>query len=445
MTVAKVLHDVFEGAAPFRVEAYDGSEAGRPDAPITVIVRSPDAIRRFLHAPGELGLARAYVVGDLDLQGDIFELVKAQDALTEVRPRPRHLLAVARLLGTDSLRPLPPPPEEVRLHGRRHSRERDAAAIAHHYDLSNGFYELLLGPAMTYSCAVFEAETDPLEVAQARKLELVCRKLNLQEGMRLLDVGCGWGSMAMHAARVYGVKVVGVTVSQRQVDWARSAVERAGLAHLVDIRFQDYRDIDDGPYDAISSIGMFEHVGSRRTAEYLGALRRLLRPGGRLLNHAISRPARERTEMRSRSFINRYVFPDGELMEAGQVVSAAQSAELEARNLENLREHYNLTLRHWVANLEANWDDSVAQVGEARTRVWHLYLAGAAENFRRGAIYVHQLLAVRPTASGGSGMALRPDWEPSARDVDGLAPWLAAPSVGEASAEPVDGHAVPVT
>ncbi|MEA3214513.1 MAG: cyclopropane-fatty-acyl-phospholipid synthase, partial [Acidimicrobiia bacterium] len=432
MNVAKFLDDVFGGALPVKVEAYDGTTAGSPDSKVTVIVRTPDALRRFLHAPGELGLARAYVAGDLDLEGSIFDLVSAQDVLTHLRPKPRQLVAAARLLGADAVRRLPLPPEEVRLRGRMHSRERDAAAVSHHYDVSNRFYELILGPAMTYSCAVFESEADSLETAQARKLELVCRKLDLKEGMRLLDVGCGWGSMAIHAARVHGVRVVGVTVSQRQVEWARAAVARAGLQDLVDIRCQDYRDINDGPYDAISSIGMFEHVGTKRTAEYLSVLHGLLRPGGRLLNHAISSTFEDNGELRSRSFLNRYVFPDGELMEAGQVVTAAQRAGFEARNLESLREHYNLTLRRWVDNLEANWEEAVAEVGEGRTRVWHLYLAGSADNFGRGGISVNQLLAVRPAERGASGMPLRPAWEPPNGEQGRVADWLAAPAAGTA-------------
>jgi cyclopropane-fatty-acyl-phospholipid synthase len=448
LAVAPLLQELFGEALPARIQAYDGSGAGPPDAPVTIVVRTPDALRRFLHAPGELGLARAYVAGDLDVVGDIFALLEAQNVLTAIRPRPAQLLAAARLLGRAAARPLPPPAEEVRLRGRRHSRRRDAAAIAHHYDVSNRFYELLLGPSMTYSCAVFADDDgadraghgggpDALRAAQARKHELVCAKLALQDGQRLLDVGCGWGSLALHAARHHGARVVGVTLSRHQLDWARRAVAEAGLADRVEIRLQDYRDVDDGPYDAISSVGMFEHVGEARTATYLGHLFDLLRPGGRLLNHAISRPAGEPAALKPRSFVNRYVFPDGELLEVGRLISAAQLGGLEVRHLESLREHYDRTLRHWIANLERQWPAAVAEVGEARARVWRLYLAGSAMNFRRGGISVHQVLAVRATAAGGSGMPLRPTWETSGTQpsID-LRDYDSTPTVSPSSTRP---------
>jgi cyclopropane-fatty-acyl-phospholipid synthase len=321
-------------------------------------------------------------------------------------------------VGVDGLRPLPPPPEEARLRGRRHSKSRDAQAIAHHYDVSNRFYELVLGPSMTYSCAVWPRTGATLEEAQAGKYELICRKLDLGEGMRLLDVGCGWGGMAMHAASHHGASVIGVTLSRRQVEWAQKAVADAGLADRVEIRLQDYRDILDGPFDAISSIGMFEHVGLRNLGLYFRRLYRLLRPGGRLLNHGISRPARPGMRTRAgvpvtpprfarRSFIDRYVFPDGELHEVGAVVSTMQAAGYEVRHVESLREHYALTLRAWVANLEANWEEAVAEVGAARARVWRLYMAASALNFEAGRTQVHQVLAVR-SDRGRSGLPLRP-------------------------------------
>ena len=216
---------------------------------------------------------------------------------------------------------------------------------------------------MTYSCAVFETDDRTLEQAQAAKHELVCRKLGLQSGDRLLDVGCGWGSMAMHAARHHGARVVGVTISAEQVELAKQRVADEGLGHLVDIRLQDYRDVDDGPFDAISSIGMFEHVGRSRTAEYFGRLLGLLRPQGRLLNHAIGRPPSDHTRCRDRSFIGRYVFPDAELLDLGTTVQALEQVGFEARHVDNLREHYALTLRQWVANLEREWDEAVADVG----------------------------------------------------------------------------------
>ena len=409
MRLATIIEDLLGTDLPVAVEAYDGSRVGPAHPPATLVVRSADALSRMLTAPGELGFARAYVAGDLEVEGDIFAVLALRDRLPDVRLTPRQWAAVARFAGRAGLRRLAPPPEEARLRGRIHSRQRDAAAIAHHYDVSNRFYELILGPSMTYSCAVFERDDASLEEAQAAKYELVCRKLALQPGMRLLDVGCGWGGMVLHAARHHGVSAVGITLSRAQADLASKRVADAGVADRVEIRIQDYRDVDDGPFDAISSIGMFEHVGEVRLAEYLERLHALLRPGSRLLNHGISRPAGEKARFERRGFVNRYVFPDGELHEVGAVVSAIQRAGFEGRHMESLREHYARTLRAWVANLEGAWDDAVAEVGEARARVWRLYMAGSALNFEANRTSIHQVLAVRPDG-GRSGMGLRPDW-----------------------------------
>lgn len=419
-SLASVIADVL-GGVPIAVETYEGDRMGPPDARATLVFRSPDALRRILTAPGELGLGRAYVAGDLDLEGDIF------DALSALRSRfaaasvgPRDIARLVHVAGLDALKPLAPPEEEAHLHGLRHSRERDAAAIAHHYDVSNAFYRLVLGPSMTYSCAVWSSPDDTLEAAQAAKHELICRKLGLREGMRLLDIGCGWGGMVLHAARHHGVEAVGVTLSREQAEWGRKAVAEAGFAGRIQIREQDYRDVRDGPFDAISSIGMFEHVGLRHLDLYFRQIARLLRPEGRLVNHGISRPAARRSHatgrppmtpprLRRRSFVDRYVFPDGELHEIGSVVSTIGSAGLEVRHVEDLREHYALTLRSWVGNLEAGWDEAVAEVGEPRARIWRLYMAACALGFEAGWIQLHQVLAVR-NAGGRSGMPLRPHW-----------------------------------
>lgn len=412
MALAALVDEVLGGDIPLAVEAYDGSRAGPDDAATTLVIRSPDALQRVITAPGELGLARAYVSGDLDLDGEIWDLLAVRDRIPHVRLDRRAMLRVVdELGGWHKVRWLPPPPEEARLRGRRHSRDRDAAAISHHYDVSNAFYRLVLGPSMTYSCAVFRSPADTLEEAQANKYELICRKLGLAPGMRLLDVGCGWGGMAMHAAAHHGVRAVGVTISRRQADLAEKRAAEAGLSEQVEIRVQDYRDVDDGPFDAVSSIGMFEHVGEARLAEYFGRLRALLHPEGRLLNHGISHPPGHKARLPRRSFINRYVFPDGELHEVGRVVSLVQQSGFEVRHLEALREHYGLTLRRWVANLEAAWDEAVAEVGEARARVWRLYMAGSAVNFEAGRTQVHHVLATPATDDGRSGMALRPVFE----------------------------------
>ena len=395
---------------PVAIRAYDGSHAGPSDAPATIDIKSPDAIRRVLSSPGELGMVRAVVAGDVEIEGDIYAVLSLQQQLGGAFLRPHALGALARLVrGTGGLRRAPePPPEEVRLRGRRHSRSRDAAAIAHHYDVSGDFYRLVLGPTMTYSCAVWEDPSVGLDAAQEAKYDLICRKLGLLPGMRLLDVGCGWGGMAMHAARNYGVRAVGVTLSGEQAALARQRVADAGLADRVEIRKADYREVDDGPYDAISSIGMFEHVGEGQLATYFSRMHSLLVPQGRLLNHGISRPAWVGRIGRN-TFLPRYVFPDGELEEIGTVVSAIQHAGLEVRHVENLREHYALTLRAWVRNLEGGYAEAVSIAGAGRARVWRLYLAGSALGFETGQIEIHQTLAVRAD-DGTSGMPWRPDW-----------------------------------
>jgi cyclopropane-fatty-acyl-phospholipid synthase len=414
MALASIIESVLGTDLPVAVRAYDGSSVGPPDAPATLYVRSPEALCRIVMSPGELGFARAYVAGDLDLEGDIFAGLALRDRLPQVKLHLPEIVALARELGWKNLRPLPPPPEEARLHGPRHSVARDRAAISHHYDVSNDFYRLFLGSSLTYSCAVFSNDDTSLDDAQRSKYELVSRKLDLQPEMRLLDVGCGWGGMVMHAAQQHGVSAVGVTVSTRQVELASKRVAEAGLADRVQIRNQDYRLVDDGPFDAISSIGMFEHVGESRLAEYFGRLYDLLPAGGRLLNHGISRPPSPNGKIAAKfargGFIDRYVFPDGELHEIGRVVSIVQQAGFEVRHVESLREHYAKTLRHWVANLEAHWDEAVELVGQARARIWRLYMAGSAINFEANRTQIHQVLAVKPD-DGRSGMPLRPAWD----------------------------------
>ncbi len=417
MSVADLLTDVLGPDVPVAFHAYDGSRFGPEDARTTVVVRSPNALRRIVTAPDELGFGRAYVAGELEVDGDIFDVMAVAEYIEELRLGPRQITAAAKLVGLSGLKPLPPPPEEARLHGRRHSRARDAAAIAHHYDVSNDFYRMVLGPSLTYSSAVWRDDTTTLEGAQANKHELVCRKLDLQPGMRLLDIGCGWGAMVLHAAEHHGVRAVGVTLSRPQAELARKRAAERGLGDLVEVRHCDYRDVADGPYDAISSIGMFEHVGLSELDRYFTRCLTLLRPEGRLLNHGISRPHhagkmhhhRFAPSRLGRSFTERYVFPDGELHEIGDVVSAIQRAGFEARHMESLREHYALTLRCWVRNLEANWDDAVREVGEGRARVWRLYMAAAAVGFEHDDNQVHQVLATR-TTDGVSGMPRRPSF-----------------------------------
>ena len=417
--VADILRPLVEAvlgpSPPVRIELWDDSALGDPDAAVSLRVRSPDAVRRLLWSPGELGLARAYVMGDLDTDDELLEVIRTLGTLVPQRPTVsrdilRHAARAVRELGLVA-RPPAPPPEEAAPKGRLHSRRRDARAVRHHYDVGNDLYRVLLGPSLTYSCARFTEPHLSLDDAQAAKHELVCRKLGLDRapGMRLLDVGCGWGSMALHAATVHRAQVVGVTLSRPQADLARKRVAEAGVADRVEIRVQDYRDVDDGPFDAVSSIGMFEHVGAERIAEYFHRLRALLVPPGRLLNHAISSVGGSRVG--GRSFMGRYVFPDADLIDVGEVVLAMEAAGFEVRDVESLREHYALTLRRWEANLRRNWDEAVELVGVRRARVWRLYLVGSIVGFEDGGISIHQVLGVAPGPDGASAMpATRASW-----------------------------------
>jgi cyclopropane-fatty-acyl-phospholipid synthase len=398
---------------PVRLRAWDGSEAGPADAPV-IEFRSRRALRRMLWAPGQLGLSRAYVAGEIEAQGDIFAAFTALSSAGKFaepgrfsKPTPRELgtlLTTAVRLGAVGPNPAPPPEEaKVEKHGRRHSKKRDRAAISHHYDVGNDFYRLVLGTSMVYSCAVFASHDTSLEAAQEAKLDLVCRKLGLQPGMRVLDVGCGWGSFVLHAAERYGVNVVGITLSTEQAEFVRKRVAQAGLTERVDIRVQDYRDIEDGPFDAISSIGMSEHVGRAQVPRYVEQLHSLLRPGGRLLNHAISWNAGP-TEDDPDSFIPRYVFPDGQMLSLSEMVVALEGGAFEVLDVEALRPHYALTLRAWVRNLEEHWDEAVRLTSAGRARVWRLYMASSALGFENGLTGVNQVLLQKP---GGAEPPLR--------------------------------------
>ncbi|MFF0560683.1 class I SAM-dependent methyltransferase [Streptomyces sp. NPDC004266] len=405
---------------PVRLRAWDGSEAGPVGGPV-LIVRDRRALRRLIWKPGELGLARAWVAGEIDVEGDLYALLdslsgllwergeETRSLLDSVRDPRLRAAARALLRIAGPLPPPKPPVEEVRgRSGSRHSKRRDKQAISHHYDVGNDFYELVLGPSMVYSCAYW-SEDGTLEDAQRDKLDLVARKLNLKEGDRLLDVGCGWGSMAIHAAREYGARVVGVTLSREQAAHARKRIADEGLTDLIEIRVQDYRDVTDGPYDAISSIGMAEHVGAAKYREYADDLYDLLKPGGRLLNHQISRrPEPDEDAYEIDAFIDAYVFPDGELSPMGSTLTVLEDAGFEVRDVEAIREHYALTLRRWVANLEADWDRAVRLTSAGRARVWRLYMAASAVSFERNRIGVNQFLAVKTPVSGKSGTALRP-------------------------------------
>jgi len=422
--VLSILQAAAGGPLPIAIKCWDRSVAGDPDALATVVFVRRRGLRRLLWAPGELGLVRAYVSGDVQFEGDIFALLDLPDVIARVADHHgiglssrQRLAAVGTAARMGALGPPPrPPAEEIRRRrGRLHSNARDAQSVSHHYDVGNEFYRLILGPSMVYSCGYWAHEPGPdynLDAAQRDKCDLVCTKLGLRPGMRLLDVGCGWGSLAIHAAARHGVSVVGVTLSHEQATLARERVEAAGLGGLVEIRLQDYRDVHDGPYDAISSVGMSEHVGSAQLRAYSQTLFDLLAPGGRLLNHAIasvrSLPPASKDQP---GFIDRYIFPDGEVVTLSTQLEALEQVGFEVRDVEALREHYGRTLRAWVNNLRDSWQEAQTLVSPSRARTWLLYLAACALAFEHGNLTIHQVVAVRQGEDGASSLPLtRGQW-----------------------------------
>src|SRR6195952_846050 len=419
LPLAEVFESLLAGPAPVRFEAYDGSSYGPADAPVTLELKNERGLGYLVTAPGDLGLGRASVSGALDLRGippgaPYEGMILLLRAMRFRRPSPAQVVQLLRSIGLSHMMPPPPPPQEHlprwrrMIEGLRHSPERDGKVIQHPYDGSNRFYEMVLGPSMTYTCAVFETEEATLEEAQHAKYDLVARKLDLQQGQRLLDVGCGWGGMVRHAAREYGVRALGVTLSREQAEWAQEKIKEEGLDNLAEVRHLDYRKVPETGFDAVSSIGLTEHIGVDNYPLYFAYLRDKLLPGGRLLNHCITRPDNKPTQ--TGAFIDRYVFPDGELTGSGKIITEAQNAGLEVHHEENLRIHYAKTLAGWGHNLEANWDECVAEVGEGTARVWGLYMAGSRMGFERNEIQLHQVLATRTDDDGVSGFPLRPNW-----------------------------------
>jgi cyclopropane-fatty-acyl-phospholipid synthase len=420
MPIAQVFEQVAGSGTDVEFRAYDGSVAGHPGTPpIIVTILTPVAVSYLAQSPGALGLARAYVSGNLDVEGDMYTALRRLSGAQRLESTAGERLRLLRELGGPKLLwpRVPPPQQEVRVNrswqqGRRHSRTRDAQAISHHYDVSNAFYEWVLGPSMAYTCACYPRQDASLEQAQEYKFDLVARKIGLARGMRLLDVGCGWGGMVLHAARRYGVRALGVTLSEQQAMWAQRAIKEAGLEELAEVRHLDYREVTETGFDAVSSIGLTEHVGKANLTGYFRFLSDKLRPGGRLLNHCITRPDNRGKASVRGGFIFRYVFPDGELEGPGHIISAMHDNGFEVRHSENLREHYAMTLAAWCANLDRHWDEAVAEVGEGTARVWRLYMAGSQLGFERNDIELHQVLGVKLPADARSGMPLRPDWEP---------------------------------
>ena len=380
---------------PFRIEFWDGVAlpATAEDGP-TFSLRSPRAIAHVLRAPGQLGLGRAYVAGDLEVD-DLDAVMQVLDRWKPepIAPRERLRLLAAAIRACGATLPPAPPAAELRPRGARHSKERDRRSVRHHYDVSNEFFELFLGKSMTYSCAIFSRGAGDLEAAQEAKHELVCAKLGLDKGDRVLDVGCGWGSFALHAAGRHGVRVTGVTLSEPQARLARTRADAAGLGELVDIRVLDYRDLTGERFDAIASIGMVEHVGAEQIDVYARGLADLLAPGGRLLNHGIARL--RHTDPEAGPFSERYVFPDAEPLHLSRVQLALERAGFEVHHVEDFRDDYSETLRHWAARLDEHLEEARRLAGADRVRVWRLYLRAARNGFETGFTSIFQVRAQR--------------------------------------------------
>lgn len=421
MTVGQMVQEFLKPGAPIYITAFDGSSCGDENAPLTLCVNNARAIYYLVNAPGELGLARAYLQGDISSPqlnpGDPYNLF---GQLVELKPylrmpKPRQLARIARTIASHGIRRPEPPSIEGPSRAQRiregilpHTRRGDSETVSYHYDQSNDFYALFLGPSMTYTCAVFDSPATSLEAAQQAKLDLVLDKLALKPGDRLLDIGCGWGSLEIVAAR-RGIRVLGVTLSQEQVDWAQDWIKREGLEDLAEVRLMDYRDVPEGDFDGICSLGMMEHVGYNHYPEYFKEIYNKLKPGAMLLNHQITR-VNSHQGKKAGQFIDRYIFPDGELSSPAEIEMVIQDTGFEVINQENFREHYALTLHRWNENLSAHWDQAVAMVGEPKARLWGLYMAGCAYNFEMNNIQIHQFLCIKPNREGTDTYPLRPWW-----------------------------------
>ncbi|MBT0567224.1 class I SAM-dependent methyltransferase [Williamsia sp. CHRR-6] len=420
MTLSEIVEALVGGDLSIRVSAYDGSTAGPADAEFGVELTSPRGTTYLVTAPGDLGLARAYISGDLVLHGahpgDPYDGLRAVgEKVSFTRPSTLTMANITRSLGIEHFKPIAPPPQEAQprwrriADGLRSSKARSAEAISHHYDVSNAFYEMVLGTSMTYTCACYPDRDATLETAQDNKYRLVFEKLNLKAGDRLLDIGCGWGGMVRYAAR-RGVYAIGATLSAEQAQWAQQAIIDEGLGEFAQVRHSDYRDVAESGFDAVSSIGLTEHIGVASYPSYFGFMREKVKAGGLILNHCITRPD-NRGKNRAGAFIDRYVFPDGELTGSGTIISAIQDlGGMEVLHEENLREHYAMTLRDWNANLVANWDAAVDEVGESTARLWGLYMAACRIGFDRNVIQLHQVLATKLDDQGSNLLPLRPWW-----------------------------------
>lgn len=448
LTVGQIVEKVIAPPMPFHVAAFDGSTAGPEDAPLRLEVTSPDALAYIVTAPGDLGLARAYITGKLVVSGEnpghpyhVFDHL--QKLYGQFRkPSASDLVAILRSLKALGAFRLQPAPQQETLPGwkramleglSRHSKERDKEVVSRHYDVGNDFYELFLGDSMAYTCAYYPEDegldnvtgpdghwnpahwekqleaNGPLTVAQDNKHRLVFDKLHLNPGDRLLDVGCGWGGMVREAAR-HGVKALGVTLSREQYEWGKAKIEEEGLQDLAEVRCMDYRDVTEGDFDAVSAIGILEHIGVPNYEDYFSFLYGKLRPGGRMLNHCITRPHNRKTK--TGQFIDRYIFPDGELTGSGRIIQIMQDTGFDVLHEENLRPHYQRTLHDWCELLAANWDEALTVVDEGTARLFGLYMAGSEWGFEHNIIQLHQVLAVKLDDEGYGHVPTRQWWRP---------------------------------
>ncbi|MBT1165989.1 class I SAM-dependent methyltransferase [Bifidobacterium simiarum] len=427
MTISEMVGMFVSPQAPLRVDAFDGSTFGPESAPLHVKVNNPNAVYQIVEHPNEIGVVRAYILGDFDVEGidyaDPYPVLRSFiDMAPYVRkPTPLDVARVAAAVFSHGFRKAPVPEVEGPSKWQRiksgllpHTEKADSETVSYHYDQSNDFYADFLGPSMTYTCAVFENESMSLEDAQANKLRLILDKLGLKPGQRLLDIGCGWGSMVITAAR-RGIKALGVTLSKEQAAYAQEWIRREGLEDLAEVRVMDYRDVPERDFDGICSIGMMEHVGVKNYKSYFEEMFKLLKPMGRLLNHQITiSHGKPNGKPGTDEFLDRYIFPDGDLGTPGFIESCIHDSGFNVVHQENLRQHYALTLHHWNHNLSEHWDDAVKQVGFDRAKVWGLYMAACALNFELDGIQIHQFLAVKPDRVGhpdGKWYPLRPWWK----------------------------------
>ncbi|MFT8442685.1 MAG: class I SAM-dependent methyltransferase [Bifidobacterium aquikefiri] len=422
MNVAEMVEAFVDPDAPLQVTAFDGSHFGSDDAQLHLEVRNSRAVYYIFENPNDLGLARAYLQGDIAspelTPGDPYEVFKQLEELQAQfhKPTAATLANITSSILSHGFHVPKPPQIELPSVARRisegilpHTKKGDATTVSYHYDLSNEFYNLFLGPSMTYTCACFDKEDDSLEKAEYNKLNLVLDKLNLKSGDYLLDIGCGWGSMEVTAAK-RGIHVIGVTLSEEQVQWANDWIRKEGLEDLAEVRLEDYRDIPESGFDGICSLGMMEHVGHKHYPAYFKEMLEKLRPGGMLLNHQITRTNSHQGK-RAGGFIDRYIFPDGELASPGEIEYVINNVGFEVINQENLRQHYALTLMNWNKNLQRNWKKAVDMVGEQKARLWGVYMAGSRFNFEMNTIQIHQFLCIKPDPeTGTTTYPLRPWW-----------------------------------